>query len=141
MVKVFLVGFVLSLILVEDISAANDSRPRGLLDSAGGTAVSERFRLGRGSLGQPFETMSRFSEQYTVLTGFLHLRPETAAILKGDFNGDRVVDFLDFAAFAMGFGRSRGEAEFDQRLDLDRDDEVGFGDFLIFVIAFGTSAP
>ena len=93
MVRVFLAGFVLSLILVEDISAVNYSRPRGLLDSAGGTAVSERFRLSRGSLGQPFETTSRFSEQYSVLTGFLHLRPGTAVTLTGDFNGDLAVSW------------------------------------------------
>ena len=39
----------------------------------------------------------------------------------------------------MGFGKSKGDPEFDARLDLDRDDEVGFGDFLIFAIAFGSS--
>ena len=49
-----------------------------------------------------------------------------------DFNGDCVVDFSDFLAFASAFGK----IESDVRFDLDGNGSVDFPDFLIFVSAF-----
>ena len=49
-----------------------------------------------------------------------------------DFNGDCVVDFSDFLAFASAFGK----IESDVRFDLDGNGSVDFPDFLIFVSEF-----
>ncbi|MDE2828748.1 MAG: hypothetical protein OXN20_01375, partial [Gemmatimonadota bacterium] len=49
-----------------------------------------------------------------------------------DFNGDCVVDFSDFLAFASAFGKSASDAMF----DLNGNDSVDFPDFLIFVSEF-----
>jgi hypothetical protein len=48
------------------------------------------------------------------------------------------VDFDDFVVFATGFGKRRGQAGYDVRLDLDGDGAVAFGDFVRFAKAFGT---
>lgn len=53
-----------------------------------------------------------------------------------DFNGDCVVDFSDFLAFASVFGKSASDDDFDVRFDLNGNDAVDFPDFLIFVSAF-----
>lgn len=49
-----------------------------------------------------------------------------------DFNGDCVVDFSDFLAFASAFGKSESDAMF----DLNGNGSVDFPDFLIFVSEF-----
>ena len=49
-----------------------------------------------------------------------------------DFNGDCVVDFSDFLAFASAFGK----IESDVRFDLNGNGSVDFPDFLIFVSEF-----
>ena len=54
-----------------------------------------------------------------------------------DFDGDCVVDFSDFLAFASAFGRSAGDDDFDGKFDLNGDGEVDFQDFLIFASEFG----
>jgi hypothetical protein len=40
--------------------------------------------------------------------------------------------------FAVQFGRSETDEDWDRRFDLDGNGETGFGDFLIFAQAFGT---
>ncbi len=54
-----------------------------------------------------------------------------------DFDGDGIVGFSDFVAFASKFGTQRGDAAFDARFDLDGDDEIGFSDFVAFASQFG----
>ena len=49
-----------------------------------------------------------------------------------DFNGDCVVDFSDFLAFASAFGKTESDAMF----DLDGNGSIDFFDFLIFVSEF-----
>ena len=49
-----------------------------------------------------------------------------------DFNGDCVVDFSDFLAFASAFGKATSDAMF----DLNGNGSVDFPDFLIFVSEF-----
>lgn len=53
-----------------------------------------------------------------------------------DFNGDCVVDFSDFLAFASAFGKSASDDDFDVRFDLNGNGVTDFPDFLIFVSAF-----
>ena len=55
-----------------------------------------------------------------------------------DLNGNGVVDFDDFLAFAKGFGKNRiTHFDFDSRLDFDGDNVVGFNDFLLLAADFG----
>ncbi len=54
-----------------------------------------------------------------------------------DFNGDGRVDFSDFIAFAQNFGRSDGDANYDEKFDLNGDDRVDFSDFIAFTQQFG----
>ncbi len=54
-----------------------------------------------------------------------------------DFNGDGVVNFADFLAFAGQFGSRQGDGRYDAKYDLDSDRAIGFGDFLIFSSNFG----
>ena len=54
-----------------------------------------------------------------------------------DFNGDSVVNFADFLAFAGQFGARQGDGQYEAKYDLDSDGTVGFGDFLLFSSSFG----
>ena len=54
-----------------------------------------------------------------------------------DFNGDRIVGFVDFLLFADRFGIRRGETGWDPMYDLDGNGEIGFGDFVILGQRFG----
>ncbi len=57
--------------------------------------------------------------------------------LTSDFNGDGVVNFADFLAFAGQFGARQGDGRYEAQYDLDSDGTIGFGDFLIFSSSFG----
>ena len=54
-----------------------------------------------------------------------------------DFDGDGVVNFADFLAFAGQFGARQGDGRYEAKYDLDSDGAVGFGDFLLFSSSFG----
>ena len=60
--------------------------------------------------------------------------------LTSDFNGDGVVNFADFLAFAGQFGARQGDGRYEAQYDLDSDGAIGFGDFLIFSSSFGKEA-
>ncbi len=89
-----------------------------------GTAIRlVRAELSRG--GQ-FETVNldiRVALQFQAVTP--------------DFNGDSVVNFADFLAFAGQFGARQGDGQYEAKYDLDSDGAVGFGDFLLFSSSFG----
>ena len=83
--------------------------------------------------------MSAFDRQWEIgrdlqaQTGFAR-RVVPRAV---DFNGDAVVDFSDFVAFAGAYDKQQTDAGFDARFDLDANGHVGFPDFLAFASAFG----
>ena len=54
-----------------------------------------------------------------------------------DFDGDGVVNFADFLAFAGQFGARQGDGRYEAKYDLDSDGAIGFGDFLLFSSSFG----
>ena len=89
-----------------------------------GTAIRlVRAELSRG--GQ-FETVNldiRIELQFQAVTP--------------DFNGDSVVNFADFLAFAGQFGARQGDGRYEAKYDLDSDGAIGFGDFLLFNSSFG----
>ena len=64
----------------------------------------------------------------------------TISSLQGDFNGDGVVSFPDFLAFANAFGKKAGENNFDTKFDLNGNGSVDFPDFLIFVSSFNPTS-
>ena len=57
--------------------------------------------------------------------------------IPGDFDNNQVVDFADFLLFTNAFGSVRGDAAFNERMDLMPDGMINFADFLIFVNQFG----
>jgi hypothetical protein len=63
----------------------------------------------------------------------------TESPLVGDFNGDGVVSFPDFLAFANAFGKQTGESGFDAKFDLNGNGRVDFPDFLKFVPEFNSA--
>ena len=54
-----------------------------------------------------------------------------------DFDGDGVVNFADFLAFAGQFGARQDDGRYEAKYDLDSDGAIGFGDFLLFSSSFG----
>jgi hypothetical protein len=57
--------------------------------------------------------------------------------LASDFDGNGVVDFDDFFAFAAAFGKRQGEAAYEARYDLSKNGVVDFDDFFVFADDFG----
>ena len=79
------------------------------------------------------EVTLKFSDRDDVsleVSEVLILSPQ---VLKGDFDGNGVVDFLDFFSFADAFGTTDSDSAY----DFDNDGSVGFSDFFIFADAFG----
>ncbi len=101
------------------------------------------YILDQGSFGDP---ASAGVKVYDVSTDELvagpigtGLPPSSIAFVGSvaDFDGDCVVDFSDFLAFASAFGRTAGDDDFDGKFDLNGDGEVDFQDFLIFASEYG----
>ena len=89
-----------------------------------GTAIRlVRAELGRGGR---FETIT--------LNTSVELKLQ---VLTLDFNGDSVVNFIDFLAFVGQFGTRQSDGKYEAKYDLDSDGTIGFGDFLIFSSSFG----
>ncbi|MCY3868518.1 MAG: leucine-rich repeat domain-containing protein [Gemmatimonadetes bacterium] len=89
-----------------------------------GTAI----RLVRAELSRDgqFETVNldiRIALQFQAVTS--------------DFDGDGVVNFSDFLAFAGQFGARQGDGRYEAKYDLDSDGAIDFGDFLLFSSSFG----
>ena len=96
------------------------------------------YVLDRGSFADPASAGVRVYDVKTdalvagpISTG---LPPSGIAFVGSvaDFNGDCVVDFSDFLAFASAFGKIESDAMF----DLNGNGSVDFPDFLIFVSEF-----
>ena len=54
-----------------------------------------------------------------------------------DFDGDGVVSFSDFVAFAGVFGSQRGDGRYVAAYDLNGNGGIGFDDFVVFASNFG----
>ena len=101
------------------------------------------FVLDQGSFGDPASAGVKIYDVNSddLLAGPIGtgLPPSSIAFLGSvaDFNGDYVVDFNDFVAFASMFGRTAGDDDFETRFDLNGNGEIDFQDFLIFASEFG----
>lgn len=58
---------------------------------------------------------------------------------RGDFTGDRRVDFGDFVVFAAVFNKAIGSVEYIPNADFNSNGEINFEDFLIFASVFGNN--
>jgi hypothetical protein len=56
----------------------------------------------------------------------------------GDYNGNGIVDLLDFAAFRRGFGSNEASAYWNEAFDVDGDKVIGLLDFAALRRNFGT---
>lgn len=134
---------------VKRLDLATQSVSPGLDGLSGGSVPglgvfgTRLFVLDQGSFGDPasagvkvYDVNSNDLLAGPIGTG---LPPSSIAFLGSvaDFNGDCVVDFSDFRAFASTFGRTSGDEDFDARFDLNSNGEIEFQDFLIFASEFG----
>ena len=62
---------------------------------------------------------------------------QVAAPPSPDFDGNGLVGFSDFVAFAGAFGAQRGDGKYSAVYDLNGDGGIGFDDFVIFAKGFG----
>ena len=62
---------------------------------------------------------------------------QVAAPPSPDFDGNGLVGFSDFVAFAGAFGAQRGDGKYVAKYDLNNDGSIGFDDLLIFAESFG----
>ena len=57
-----------------------------------------------------------------------------------DFDGNGLVGFSDFVAFAGAFGARKGDGKYEAVYDLYNDGTIAFDDFVIFASSFGEAA-
>ncbi len=93
-------------------------------------------------LGQYGPLLANFNmEAPLAVLGFEKVEDEPDPVeppaITADFDGNGMVDFQDFIAFAQNFGRSEGDADYDARFDLNGNQEVDFQDFIAFAKQFG----
>lgn len=129
---------------VKRFDLATQSVSSGLSGMSGGQVPSlgifggRLYVLDRGSFVDPTSAGVRVYDVKTdaLVAGPINtgLPPSGIAFVGSvaDFNGDCVVDFSDFLAFASAFGKAASDAMF----DLDGNGSVDFPDFLIFVSEF-----
>ena len=58
-------------------------------------------------------------------------------MLKGDFDGNNLVNLSDFISFVQVFNTRAGDPTFESKFDLNGNDSVDLGDFIEFVKYFG----
>ena len=59
------------------------------------------------------------------------------AVRNPDIDGNGIVGFSDFLAFAQNFGKTKSSPGFDSRLDFDKNGKVDFTDFIYFAGHYG----
>ncbi len=75
--------------------------------------------------------------QSEVISPALGVALQLAAPPSPDFDGNGLVGFSDFVAFAGAFGAQRGDGKYVAAYDLSGDGGIGFDDLLIFAESFG----
>ena len=76
-------------------------------------------------------------EQSETISPALSVALQVAAPSSPDFDGNGLVGFSDFVAFAGVFGAQRGDGKYVAEFDLNNDGGIGFDDFVIFARSFG----
>ena len=83
--------------------------------------------------------LTRDGQTVTILPA-LAVALQVAAPPSRDFDGNGLVGFSDFVAFAGVFGARRGDGKYAAAYDLNGDGGIGFDDFVIFASSFGEEA-
>ncbi len=78
--------------------------------------------------------------QTETISSAIGVALQVAAPPSPDFDGNGLVGFSDFVAFAGVFGAQRGDSKYVAEFDLNNDGGIGFDDFVIFASSFGEEA-
>ena len=122
------------------IADADDSLSTLIWDVDGAQTLNARIENG-GYLYLTLRAGWLSTEVLTVTVEDLQ-RSSTSATLhidivpSLDFDGDGMVSFADFVAFAQRFGAKQGDARYVARFDLDGDGEIGVTDYVKFQQVF-----
>ena len=123
--------------------------------TVGVSSLSDSASVNAGRIGTVrFRTTASFSDteiwlvdaeltragQPETISPAIGVALQVAARASPDFDGNGLVGFSDFVAFAGIFGSQRGDSKFDARYDLNGDGGIGFDDFVVFSGSFGQKA-
>ena len=78
--------------------------------------------------------------QTETISAAIGVMLQVAAAPSPDFDGNGLVGFSDFVAFAGVFGAQRGDGKYSTAFDLTVDGGIAFDDFVIFAASFGEAA-
>jgi hypothetical protein len=72
---------------------------------------------------------------------FILLSSSTLAALLGDFNSDGKVDFEDLMIFALAYGSTPTDSNWNAACDLEPDNKIDFEDLMLFAMNYGKEEP
>jgi len=72
---------------------------------------------------------------------YLLLSLPSLASIPGDFNYDGKVDFEDLMLFALAYGSTPADANWNEYCDLDPDGKIDFEDLMLFAMNYGETLP
>ena len=108
---------------------------------AGSFAIVEFKVKGNVSNGNHSITVSRVGLADENLSRIENIETKNAVIkiitLRGDINGDGVVDYIDLAILGSSYGKHRGERGFNRLADLNGDNVVDYLDLAILGSNYG----
>ena len=111
----------------------------GFLTRAEFTTVTDvagrEFSIGIASV---MISESQSSSDTLTTTSRVEFNAMTPMAPTPDFDGDGMVGFPDFLAFAGQYGAQRGDGRYRAKYDLNSDSAIDFSDFLLFVSSYGT---
>ena len=93
------------------------------------------------SIGLASATLSESSASRDTLTTTSRISFNVSTTSTADFDGNGMVDFTDFLAFAGQYGARRGDGRYQAKYDLNGDGAVDFSDFLSFAGRYGSRVP
>lgn len=67
--------------------------------------------------------------------------PSSVCALRGDFDGNGVIDVSDLEVFCASYGKSEGDPGFDSRCDFDGDGDVDGSDLSVIANGFEVTCP
>ncbi len=93
------------------------------------------------SIGLGLVTLSESLSSSDTLTTTSRISFNVPTTSTPDFDGDGMVGFSDFLAFAGRYGAQRGDSRYQAKYDLNSDGAIDFQDFLSFAGSYGSPVP
>ena len=93
------------------------------------------------SIGLGLVTLSESLSSSDTLTTTSRISFNVPTTSTPDFDGDGMVGFSDFLAFAGRYGARRGDSRYQAKYDLNGDGAIDFQDFLSFAGSYGSPVP